>query len=123
MKWSSIANAQQWMPTCIAMKLIVCFLCLYQSLGYKKYATSIHFPCPAVLPGISLHFKIRFKRGTEGPQKVFFEDSGLGHDSGFKAKWGWGFGIESLDNMWDVANNNYREYGFEQNFGQDNRME
>ena len=28
-----------------------------------------------------------------------------------------------MNNMCDVANNNYREYGIEKNFGQDNRME
>ena len=58
-----------------------------------------------------------------GSPKGFFKDSGLGHGSGFKAKWGQDFGIRSMDNMWDVANNNYREYGIEPNVGQDNRME
>ena len=35
----------------------------------------------------------------------------------FKEKWGWRFGIESMDNMLDVASNNYRDYRIEQNFG------
>ena len=41
----------------------------------------------------------------------------------FEAKWGWGFGIESMDNMWDVANTNCRDYlELSKTLGQDNRM-